>query len=155
MSLLTTFDPFRDFDRVSSEFFNALSRRATSTSMPVDAYRQGTHYVVKVDLPGVDAGTIDVTVDRNVLRVQASRDWQPEEGDVILAAERPRGNFARQLVLSDDIDTNAIKADYRDGVLTIQLPIAEAARPRKVAVGTGAAGAPKPVEATSTEHQAA
>jgi len=146
--MLTRFEPFADFDRFNSELFGALSRRATV--MPVDAYRRGDQWVVNVDLPGVDPATIDLTVDRNVLRIEASRNWQPAEGDLVLAAERPRGTFSRQLMLSEDIDTGAIKADYRDGVLSVHLPVAESAKPRKVAVGTGDQGAAA-VEAQSTE----
>ncbi|SRR5579875_188122 len=156
MSLLTRFDPFGDFDRLSSELLGAVARRAAT--MPIDAYKHGDQWVVKVDLPGVEGTSIDLTVDRNVLRIEATRSWQPEEGDVVLAAERPRGTFSRQLILNDDIDTASIKADYHDGVLTVELPVAEAARPRKVTVSTkapAAAGASGAVEAHATEHQAA
>src|SRR5579875_2600407 len=122
--------------------------------MPIDAYKHADQWVVKVDLPGVDASAIDLTVDRNVLRIEASRNWQPQEGDMVLAAERPRGTFSRQLMLSEDIDTGAIKADYHDGVLSVTLPVAESAKPRKVAVATSNSQ-PAAVEATSSEHQAA
>jgi HSP20 family protein len=150
--MLNRFDPVADFDRFSSDLLGALSRRASS--MPIDAYRREDRWVVKVDLPGVDSASIDVTVDRNVLRIDASRDWRPQEGDLVLAAERPRGTFSRQLMLSEDIDTGAIQADYRDGVLTITLPVAETAKPKKVSISTDAAGASKPVEAQSTENAA-
>jgi HSP20 family protein len=119
--------------------------------MPIDAYRHEEQWVVRVDLPGVDASSIDLTVDRNVLRIEASRNWQAAEGDLVLAAERPRGNFSRQLMLSEDIDTGAINADYRDGVLTVLLPVAETAKPRKVTVGTGGAT----VEVQTASPQAA
>jgi HSP20 family protein len=153
--MLTRFDPVADFDRFSSELLGALSRRASS--MPIDAFRHEDQWVVVVDLPGVDASTIDLTVDRNVLRIEASRDWRPSEGDLVLAAERPRGTFSRQLMLSEDIDTASIKADYRDGVLTVWMPVAETAKPKKVAIGTHQAQG-QAVEAGSTErpdHQAA
>lgn len=150
--MLTRFDPVADFDRFSSELLGALSRRASS--MPIDAYRHEDQWVVNVDLPGVDASTIDLTVDRNVLRIEASRDWRPAEGDLVLAAERPRGAFSRQLMLSEDIDTGAIQADYHDGVLTVVLPVAETAKPKKVSVGTSPSR-PTAVEAQSSEHQAA
>jgi HSP20 family protein len=150
--MLTRFYPVGDFDRFSSELLGALSRRAGST--PIDAYRHGDQWVVKVDLPGVEASTIDLTVDRNVLRIEASRDWHPSEGDLVLAAERRRGGFARQLVLSEDIDTGNIQADYSDGVLTVTLPVAETAKPKKVIVSTNGNG-PTAVETESTEQQAA
>jgi len=155
--MLTRFDPVADFDRLGSELLGALSRRPTT--MPLDAYRHDDHWVVKVDLPGIDPSSVDLTVDRNVLRIEASRDWKPSEGDLVLAAERPRGNFARQLMLSEDIDTGAIKADYRDGVLTVVLPVAETAKPKKVAITTAepseAGGPLGAVEAQSTRHEAA
>jgi HSP20 family protein len=153
--MLTRFDPVGDFDRFSSELLGALSRR--TGSMPIDAYRHDDEWVVKVDLPGVDASSIDLTVDRNVLRIEASRDWRPSEGDLVLAAERPRGGFARQLVLSEDIDTGNIQADYHDGVLTVVLPVAETAKPRKVRVGTNGDGNGNgtAVDAEGSEPQAA
>jgi HSP20 family protein len=151
MKMLTRFEPFADFDRFSSELLGALSRRAAS--MPIDAYRHGDHWIVKVDLPGVDPDTVDLTVDRNVLRIEAKRDWRPEEGDLVLAAERPRGTFSRQLVLSEDIETGAIKADYRDGVLTVMLPVAEAAKPKKVAINASE-GRPQAVETQAVQSQA-
>jgi len=151
--MLTRFDPFSDFDRLSSELFGALSRRASS--MPIDAYRHEDQWVVKVDLPGVDPSTIDLTVDRNVLRIEAARDWRPGESDLVLAAERPRGAFTRQLVLSEDIDTASIHAGYNDGVLTVVLPVAETAKPKKVTIATGAKPGDRGVEAQATEQQAA
>ena len=151
--MLTRFDPVADLDRFSSELFGALSRRASS--MPMDAYRHEDEWVVKVDLPGVDPSSVDLTVDRNVLRIEASRDWHPSEGDLVLAAERPRGTFSRQLVLSEDIDTASIKADYQDGVLTVRMPVAETAKPRKVTIGSGEPSQPQAVQAEPTERQAA
>jgi len=151
--MLTRFDTVADFDRLSSELLGAMSRRAVS--MPIDAYRHEDRWVVKVDLPGVEPTSIDLTVDRNVLRIDASRDWRPAEGDLVLAAERPRGGFSRQLVLSEDIDTTAIQADYRDGVLSVVLPVAETARPRKVAISTGDGSSPTTVEAQATGPRAA
>ena len=151
--MLTRFDPVASFDQISNDLLGALTRRPSS--MPIDAYRHQDQWVVRVDLPGVEASSIDLTVDRNVLRIEASRSWQPAEGDLVLAAERPRGTFSRQLMLSEDIDSNSIKADYRDGVLTVVLPVAEAAKPKKVAVGTTGAAGPAAVEAQSAHTQAA
>ena len=151
--MLTRFDPVASFDQISNDLLGALTRR--TSSMPIDAYRHEDQWVVRVDLPGVEAGSIDLTVDRNVLRIEASRSWQPAEGDLVLAAERPRGTFSRQLMLSEDIDSNAIKADYRDGVLTVVLPVAEAAKPKRVAVATDGGTGPAVVEAQSAHTQAA
>ncbi|SRR5579875_110248 len=159
--MLTRFDPVVDFERITSELLSPLTRR--SAGMPLDAYRHEDNWVVKVDLPGVDPKTIDVTVDRNVLRIEATRDWQPDEGDKVLALERPRGSFSRQLMLGEDLDASAISAEYRDGVLTLVLPVAEQAKPRKVAITTAPSaattsittGAPgNVVEVQGTEHPA-
>jgi HSP20 family protein len=150
--MLTRFAPVADLDRLSSELLGAMSRRAVN--MPLDAYRHEDHWVVKVDLPGVDPTSMNLTVERNVLRINASRDWRPAEGDLVLAAERPRGTLSRQLVLSEDIDTSTIQADYRDGVLSVVLPVAATARPRKVAISTGN-GSPTTVEAQGTAQRAA
>ena len=87
-----------------------------------------------------------------MLRIEANRNWKPAEGDRVLVAERPRGTFSRQLVLSEDIDSGAIQADYRDGVLTVVLPVSEVAKPRKVAIATSGASAPSTVEAQAAEQ---
>lgn len=137
--MLARFDPLADLDRSWGELIGALSRRSP-LSMPADLYRHNGEWVAKFDLPGVAPASIDLTVERNVLRVTAQRDWRPDEGDLVLVAERPRGSFTRQLVLGDDIDTSAVRATYTDGVLTITLPEAEAAKPRKVAVAVQAQG---------------
>jgi HSP20 family protein len=149
--MLTRFDPVMDLERITSELLGPLSRR--SAVMPLDAYRHEDNWIVKVDLPGVDPKTIDVTVDRNILRIEATRDWQPSEGDKVLALERPRGSFTRQLMLGEDVDSGAINAEYRDGVLTVVLPVSEQAKPRKVAISTGSSG--NVVEVASSEHQVA
>jgi len=148
--MLTRFDPIANFDQISNELLGALSRRASS--MPMDAYRHQDNWVVRVDLPGVDPSSIDLTVDRNVLRIEASRDWQPAEEDLVLVTERPRGTFSRQLMLSEDIDSAAIEADYRDGVLTVLLSVAETAKPKKVTIGTSSSSGRAAVQAQSTEH---
>ena len=132
--MLTRFDPLVDLERIGSELFGPIAR--WSTAMPLDAFRHEDSWTVRVDLPGVDPSTVDLTVDRNVLRIEATRNWQPGEGDQVLAIERPRGTFTRQLMLGEDLDPGAISADYRDGVLTVTLPVAEAAKPKKVAITT-------------------
>ena len=132
MSMLTSFDPFfRDFDR--------FARRAhTPRLMPVDAYRQGEQFVVNFDLPGVDPESVEVTVEKNVLSVTAERHWSPEEGDKVVLAERPQGRYERKLYLSDNLDTDAIEAHYDRGVLSLRIPVSQAAKPRKVQISSGA-----------------
>jgi HSP20 family protein len=130
--LLRTTDPFRDFDRLTQQFFGTTNRPAV---MPMDAWREGDSFVIEFDLPGVSRESIDLDVERNVLTVRAERvarngDWE------MLASERPRGVFSRQLVLGDNLDLDRIQADYDGGVLRLIVPVAEKAKPRKIQVGS-------------------
>jgi HSP20 family protein len=137
MAMLTSFDPFfRDFDRFADGVFG---RRAHGPRvMPVDAYRQGEQFVVNFDLPGVDPDSVEVTVEKNVLSVAAERQWTPEEGDKVLLAERSQGRYERKLFLSDNLDTDGIEAHYDRGVLSLRIPVSQAAKPRKVQITSGA-----------------
>ena len=131
--MLRTTDPFRDFDRLAQSLLGTTSRPAV---MPMDAWREGERFVVEFDLPGVSPESIDLDVERNVLTVRAERvarngDWE------MLASERSRGRFSRQLVLGDNLDLDRIEAGYADGVLRLVVPVAERAKPRKIEVGTG------------------
>jgi HSP20 family protein len=132
--LLRTTDPFRDFDRLTQQLFGTTNRPAV---MPMDAWREGDSFVIEFDLPGVTRESIDLDVERNVLTVRAERvarngDWE------MLASERPRGVFSRQLVLGDNLDLERIEASYDGGVLRLNVPVAEKAKPRKIEVtGSG------------------
>jgi HSP20 family protein len=110
--------------------------------------------VVHFDLPGFDADSIDLTVDKEVLTVHAERRWQPAEGDQVLVNERPRGTYRRQLFLGESLDTEHLSANYVNGVLTVTIPVAEAAKPRKVEIQAGGGG-PKAVTAEASESKAA
>jgi HSP20 family protein len=127
-------DPFRDLDAV----FDRMGARSRTTggmnSMPMDAYRRGSDVWVHLDLPGVSADSIDISLERNVLTVTAQRDWNRQDDDQLYITERRRGAFTRQVHLGDSLDAEAIEADYNDGVLTLRIPIAEQAQPRKIAV---------------------
>jgi HSP20 family protein len=130
---LRTADPFRDFDRVTQQLLGTTSRPA---AMPMDAWREGDRFVIEFDLPGISKDTIDLDVERNVLTVRAERvarngDWE------MLASERPRGTFSRQLVLGDNLDLDRIEASYDGGVLRLIVPVAEKAKPRRIEVGSG------------------
>ncbi|MBO1902469.1 Hsp20/alpha crystallin family protein [Leucobacter weissii] len=132
-------DPFREFDRLSQQLFGSNGTSTRPTVMPMDAWRDGDVFHVEFDLPGVDPASIDVDVERNVVTVKAAR--PPRQGEAEaeqLASERPHGIFSRQLVLGDNLDTGRITADYRGGVLALEIPVAEEAKPRKVAVTTTA-----------------
>jgi HSP20 family protein len=127
-------DPFRELDRVTQQMFGTTSRPAT---MPIDAYRQGDHFVVHFDLPGVDASSIELTVERNVLTVHAERTRPASDETELLIAERPQGTFSRQLFLGDTLDTDRIDANYANGVLTLRVPVSERAKPRRVTISSG------------------
>ena len=135
--LLRTTDPFRDLDRLTQQLLGTTSRPAV---MPMDAWREGDSFVIEFDLPGVAAESIDLDVERNVLTVRAERvarngDWE------MLASERPRGAFSRQLVLGDNLDLDRIEAGYESGVLRLVVPVSEKAKPRKIEVGTSSTSA--------------
>ncbi len=133
--MLMRTDPFRDLDRLTEAFFGTNGRPAV---MPMDAYRTGDTFIVELDLPGVDADSIDLTVERNVLNVHAERKPQRLDDVEALISERTYRVFSRQLFLGDTLDVDKLTADYDSGVLTIKLPVAEQAKPRKVEVGGGA-----------------
>jgi HSP20 family protein len=129
--MLLRFDPFRELNKRSDPF----SR--TNPSMPMDAARRDDKVVVWLDLPGVDADSIDLEVERNVVTVKAERRHEAVENEQVLAQERRLGDLRRQLVLGDSLDTEAIEASYNDGVLELSVPVTEKAKPRKVLVGAG------------------
>jgi HSP20 family protein len=128
--MLMRTDPFRELDRLAQ----VMGTPARPAAMPIDAYRNGESFLVQFDLPGVQADSIDLTVEKNVLTVHATRSRAEAEGVEMLVAERPQGTFSRQLFLGETLDTEHIEADYADGVLTLRLPVAESAKPRKVAI---------------------
>lgn len=129
--MLMRTDPFRDLDRLTQQVFGTPARPAT---MPIDAYRSGDTFIVEFDLPGVSADSIDLTVERNVLTVHASRERSQGDQTEMLVAERPFGTFSRQLFLGETLDPDRIVANYDDGVLRLEIPVAEQAKPRKVEV---------------------
>jgi HSP20 family protein len=131
--MLMRTDPFRELDRLSQQVFGTNGTLARPSVMPMDAWREGDSFVVEFDLPGVSADSIDLDVERNTVTVRAER--EPREGDVeMLAAERPRGVFSRQLLLGESLDTENITASYDAGVLTLRIPVAEQAKPRRIEI---------------------
>lgn len=135
--MLMRTDPFRELDRLTQQVFGTLERPAM---MPMDAYRDGDVFVVEFDLPGVAPDSIDLTVERNTLTVRAERLDRARDGQEMVVAERPRGTFSRQLFLGDALDTGRLEAGYDAGVLTVRIPVAEQARPRRVEITTGTSG---------------
>lgn len=101
--------------------------------MPMDAWQEGETFVVEFDLPGVEPGSIDLDVERTVLTVEAERTPLSNDRELI-AAERPRGVFGRQLIVGDTLDTDRIQAAYDSGVLTLRIPVAERAKPGRIRI---------------------
>jgi len=156
--MLMRWDPFRELDRLTEQALNQKGQ--APAGIPMDAYRRGDRFFVHLDLPGIDPSSIDLTVEKNVLTVRAERQWHPEEGDELVVAERPRGASTRQLFLGETLDAERLEARYDQGVLTITIPTAEAAKARKVEVAVGGGSAPSAIDASShsgklKEHSAA
>ena len=129
--MLMRTDPFRELDRLTQQVFGTTARPA---AMPMDAYRQGDDFRICLDLPGVRAESIDLTVEQNVLTVRAERTpAQPDDAELIVS-ERPYGTFTRQVFLGETLDADHIAADYAAGVLTLTIPVREAAKPRSIQV---------------------
>jgi HSP20 family protein len=143
--MLMRTDPFRELDRVAQQVFGTAARPA---AMPIDAYRKGDEFVVLFDLPGCDAASIDLTVERNVLAVHAERRRSTEDDVELLIGERPTGTFSRQLFLAETLDSERIAAEYTDGVLRLRVPVKEQAKPRRVDISVGASTA-TPIDASS------
>jgi len=135
--MLMRTDPFRDIDRLFEQFVGTSGRPAV---MHVDAERDGDWMNVYFDLPGVDADSIDLTVERNVLQVRAERMRPRKEGVETVITERPMGVFSRQLFLGDTLDTDKLEAVYENGVLMLRIPIAEKAKARRISIGGGDSG---------------
>jgi HSP20 family protein len=133
------FEPSREFDRLAEQMFSA-GLRGTPRSVPMDAYRRGDQFLIHLDLPGVDPDAIELTVEQNVLTIRAERRFEPEEGDEPLVSERPQGSFSRQLLLGESLDTDRLEADYDQGVLTLRIPVAEQAKPRRVQITKSGSG---------------
>ncbi len=128
-----SFDPFRELDRMASQL---LDTAQGPRLMPIDLHRDGDHYVLAADLPGVDPGSIDIDVDGQLLTIRAERSARSADGIRWISRERPTGSFLRQLTLGQGLDTSAITANYENGVLSVVIPISEKAKPRKIEVQT-------------------
>ncbi|MEO9200138.1 MAG: HSP20 family small heat-shock protein [Antricoccus sp.] len=133
--MLMRTDPFREMDRLTQQLLGTNGTLARPSVMPMDAWRDGDSFHIEFDLPGVEPASIDLDVERNVITVRAER--PAREGDAeMIAAERPRGVFSRQLILGDNLDTEKINASYETGVLTLTIPVAERAKPRKIEISS-------------------
>jgi HSP20 family protein len=163
--MLMRFDPYREFDRLTEQLASGAPR--APRVFPMDAYRRGDQFIVQFDLPGVEPAAIELTVEQNVLTVRAERRFEPRQDDEVVVAERPHGSYTRQIFLGDTLDSEHMQANCEHGVLTLTIPVAAAAKPRRVPVagsqdaqtiepqaagGAQAIPAPQPAgEATPTE----
>ena len=125
------FDPFRDLDRLASEVFGTAR---TPSLMPMDCLRTGDQFVVRFDLPGIDPESLEVSAENQTLTVRAERTRHDPDDATYLVSERPSGTYSRQLVLGEGLAVENIRAEYRDGVLSLTIPVAEQAKPRKIEV---------------------
>ena len=139
-------DPFRELDRLAASM---LDSRQGPRVMPIDLHRDGDHYVLSADLPGVDPGSVDVDIDGQLLTIRAERTLRSEEDTQWIIRERPSGSFLRQITMGDGVDMNAISAHYENGVLSVVIPVSEQAKPRKIQV-LSAPHAEKQVTATTS-----
>ncbi|MBF6298950.1 Hsp20 family protein [Nocardia amamiensis] len=131
--MLMRTDPFRDLERLTQQVFGTV---AGPTVLPMDAWREGDQFVVEIDAPGIDRDSLGLEVEGGAVTVRARRPELDVNREVI-ATERPRGEFSRQLFLGDNVDTEHVRADYRDGVLRLAIPLAEKAKPRKIEIDRG------------------
>ncbi|MGO4192866.1 Hsp20/alpha crystallin family protein [Arthrobacter sp. YAF17] len=129
--MLMRTDPFRELDRLTQQVFGTAARPA---AMPMDAWQENGEFVVAFDLPGVNVDSVDLDIERNVLTVRAERRDPTQPNVELIASERPRGVFSRQLLLGDTLDTEKVTANYADGVLTLRIPVLERAKPRKIEI---------------------
>ncbi len=150
--MLMRFDPFGGLDRITEELSSSAKRAPRPFAM--DAFRRGDEVVLLFDLPGVDPGSTDLTVDQHVLTVRAERQATTQEGDEVLAAERPQGTFVRRVFLGDTLDTDRINAEYRNGVLKLTIPISERAKPRKIEIAGDANGGQEQPQAVGQPQEA-
>ncbi|MBD8043205.1 Hsp20/alpha crystallin family protein [Arthrobacter sp. Sa2BUA2] len=141
------FDPFRELDRVAGAL---LDPRQRLRLMPIDLYREGDHYIMNADLPGIDPGSVDVDVDGQLLTIRAERTIQAPEGATWLTRERESGSFLRQLNLGQGIDIDGISAKYENGVLSVFIPVSERAKPRKIQVSASSQDSGNIIQGQST-----
>ena len=141
------FDPFHDFDRITEQLLGGTRGMRT---IPMEAYRRGDQFFIHLDLPGVVPDDVDLTIERNVVTIRAQRQSPRQEGDEVLIDERPQGSFTRQLFLGENLDAERLNASYDMGVLTLTIPVAEQAKPRRVEVD--ARGAREAVGAGANSH---
>ncbi|MBW6434642.1 Hsp20/alpha crystallin family protein [Actinoplanes hulinensis] len=152
--MVLTFDPFREFDRLAGQMLGAPGvGGGTAVAMPMDLYRSGDHFVLHCDLAGIDPGSVNVDVDGRVLTIRAERSARTDADVQWLRRERVTGTFERRLTLGDGLDLTKIDATWQDGVLTVTIPVVEAAKPRRIEITTGRAPALQPADQPTIEGE--
>lgn len=144
------FDPFRELDRLAADLVDG---RRGPRFVPMDLYREGDHYILNADMPGVDPGSIDIDVEGQLLTIRAVRTLRGQEGVNWLAQERPSGAFMRQLNIGEGIDADHISANYANGVLSVMIPVSAKAKPRKVAITSNADSGAMPAVNSGKDKQ--
>jgi HSP20 family protein len=131
--VVLTFDPFREFDRLAGQAFGG----AATMAMPMDLYRSGDHFVLHCDLAGVDPGSVQVDVENRTLTIRAERSARTDTDVQWVRRERATGTFERRLTLGEGLNLDNISATWQDGVLTLTIPLAETAKPRRIQITRG------------------
>jgi HSP20 family protein len=131
--MVLSFDRFREFDQLANEMFGSVAGPATA-AMPMDLYRSGDHFVLHCDLAGVDPNSVDINVDSRVLTIRAQRTARTDTDVQWLRRERTIGTFERKLRMGDGLDLDNIAATWQEGVLTLTIPVAERAKPRRIQI---------------------
>ncbi|KUL26948.1 Hsp20/alpha crystallin family protein [Actinoplanes awajinensis] len=149
--MVLTFDPFRELDRLAGQMLGtgATVPASATLAMPMDLYRSGDHFVLHCDLAGIDPGSVTIDVDNRVLSIRAERSPRTDNDIQWVRRERATGTFERRLALADGLDPSRITATWQDGVLTLTIPVAEAAKPRRIPISTG--GQPAVTEAPTDQ----
>jgi len=145
---LNRWEPFRGAstlqEQVNRLFGNALERSAeesnlTSWAPAVDIYETEHELVVKADVPEVDPKDLDIRVENNILTIRGERKFEKKVNEEnYLRVERAYGTFSRSFSLANTVNSEAIKADYQNGVLTLTIPKREEAKPKQIKVNVGA-----------------
>src|SRR5256886_7331210 len=146
MATLDRWEPFRgtssenQLNRLFSDFFGRASQEQNLTSWApaVDIYEGEHELVVKADLPDIRPEELDIRVENNILTIRGERKFEKKVDEKnYLRVERAYGSFARSFALANTVNSEAINADYKDGVLTLTIPKREEAKPKQIKVSVG------------------
>jgi len=148
---VSRWEPFRgahtlqdQMNRLFGEVFDRSNQASNLTAWApsVDIYENEHELIVKADLPGIDPKDLDIRVENNILTIRGERKFEEKVNDNnSLRVERAYGSFSRSFALSNTVNSEAIKADYQTGVLTLTVPKREEAKPKQIKVNVSAAAA--------------